>query len=159
MKKILLVKRIACAFVCIATAACGILDDDGQKKVKYVLKDSSSAEFRNMKKAVKPARGNADVFCGEVNSKNSYGSLTGYKKYVVEGRLVLIEGESEAFYDFAESSDDRDILVRDSGMLASKMKFLYLQKKAENDSLEQARNGQTGVVITAFDLAWGENCR
>ena len=46
------------------------------------LKDPSSAEIRNHS-------GN----CGEVNSKNSFGGYTGFKRFIATPTIVMIEGE------------------------------------------------------------------
>lgn len=49
------------------------------------LKDPSSADFRFQKGS-----------CGEVNAKNSFGALTGYKRFVAVSRdIVLIEGDGQ----------------------------------------------------------------
>jgi len=47
------------------------------------LKDPISAQIRNHK-----------GYCGEVNSKNSFGAYTGFKRFIATSSMVLIEGES-----------------------------------------------------------------
>ncbi|RKG40717.1 hypothetical protein [Acinetobacter sp. WCHAc060007] len=54
-----------------------------QDSVKKLLKDPSSAEFRNM-----------NGLCGEVNSKNSFGGYGGYKRFIGTPDLTIIEGEN-----------------------------------------------------------------
>lgn len=49
-----------------------------KEAVKYHLKDPSSAQFRNV-------RLTAYAVCGEVNSKNSYGAMTGYLPFMSGG--------------------------------------------------------------------------
>ncbi|OLS61874.1 hypothetical protein PSEMO_32470 [Pseudomonas putida] len=48
------------------------------------LKDPGSAEFRNQ-----------NEFCGEVNSKNSFGGYTGFQRFIAASRdLVVFERDS-----------------------------------------------------------------
>ena len=54
-----------------------------QESVKALLKDPSSAEFRNM-----------NGMCGEVNSKNSFGAYTGFVRFIGTPDLTIIEGEN-----------------------------------------------------------------
>lgn len=54
-----------------------------QESVKALLKDPSSAEFRNM-----------NGMCGEVNSKNSFGAYTGFVRFIGTPDITVIEGES-----------------------------------------------------------------
>lgn len=51
--------------------------------VTGVLKDPGSAEFRNQ-----------HGFCGEVNSKNSYGGFVGFKRFIAATKdMVVFEGD------------------------------------------------------------------
>ncbi|WP_141687427.1 hypothetical protein [Pseudomonas putida] len=88
-------KMILMLPVCLLLAACG--QSDAQKAesaaamteirnqrvarefVEGVLKDPSSAEFRNQ-------RG----LCGEVNSKNSFGGYVGFKKFIAASREMVV---------------------------------------------------------------------
>ena len=54
-----------------------------QESVKALLKDPSSAEFRNM-----------NGICGEVNSKNSFGAYTGFVRFIGTPDITVIEGEN-----------------------------------------------------------------
>ncbi len=54
-----------------------------QESVKKMLKDPDSAKFRNM-----------NGFCGELNSKNSFGAYTGYVRFIGTPELTLIEGQN-----------------------------------------------------------------
>lgn len=68
-----------------------------QKKVRYVLKDPQSAQFREGFETKEDSEGHARLsYCGEVNSKNSYGAFTGFKRFVVIDGGVFIEGEGMA---------------------------------------------------------------
>ena len=58
------------------------------------LKDSSSAEIRNHK-----------GYCGEVNSKNSFGGYTGFKRFIASPAIVAIEGENIEADEFQKSWD------------------------------------------------------
>lgn len=52
--------------------------------VSGVLKDPGSAEFQNQ-----------SGFCGEVNSKNSYGGYSGYQRFIAgSSDLVVLERDS-----------------------------------------------------------------
>jgi hypothetical protein len=57
--------------------------------VRASLKDPDSAEFRNI-----------HGICGEVNSKNGFGGMTGYKRYIGNSGIVAIEGENTATDQF-----------------------------------------------------------
>lgn len=80
---------------CLLLAACGQSDADKARnkaemtEIRYqrvarefvlgVLKDPGSAEFRNQ-------RG----FCGEVNSKNSFGGYVGYKRFIAATKEMVV---------------------------------------------------------------------
>lgn len=55
-------------------------EDAIKEVVKGNLKDPQSAQFQNLY-----------GYCGEVNSKNSYGGYGGFKKYIVVNQTVLME--------------------------------------------------------------------
>lgn len=48
-----------------------------REALSTVLKDSASAEFRNLRRV-------GDILCGEVNAKNSYGAFAGFSKFVID---------------------------------------------------------------------------
>lgn len=51
--------------------------------VKSYLKDPDSAQFRSQQ-----------GFCGEVNSKNSFGAYTGFKKFIAADKnMIVMEGD------------------------------------------------------------------
>lgn len=50
-----------------------------KESVTAVLKDPDSAEFRNQ-------RG----FCGEVNSKNSFGGYVGFKRFIAPNKEMVV---------------------------------------------------------------------
>lgn len=64
---------------------------------KQRLKDPSSAEFRGLRVAK-----NGAVVCGEVNSKNSFGAFTGFRRVAIVKNLVAIEGETMTLSEFSE---------------------------------------------------------
>ena len=55
---------------------------DAEYLVEQSLKDPDSAEFRDQHGP-----------CGYVNSKNSFGGYTGFKRYVVKSGIVFMDGE------------------------------------------------------------------
>lgn len=56
---------------------------DSRIALKNFLKDPDSAEIRNH-------NGN----CGEVNSKNSFGGYTGFRRFIASSAIVAVEGEN-----------------------------------------------------------------
>ncbi|WP_257229996.1 hypothetical protein [Acinetobacter sp. YH12025] len=56
---------------------------DSRIALKNFLKDPDSAEIRNH-------NGN----CGEVNSKNSFGGYTGFRRFIASSTIVAVEGEN-----------------------------------------------------------------
>lgn len=72
--------------------------DKGKEAVKLKLKDSSSAQFRNI--YFHRGADNIPMTCGEVNSKNSYGGYNGYQKFISAGNsdLTFLEEQVKDFY-------------------------------------------------------------
>lgn len=56
---------------------------DAEIALKNFLKDPESAQIRNQ-----------NGMCGEVNSKNSFGSYTGFKRFIASPAIVAIDGEN-----------------------------------------------------------------
>ena len=59
------------------------IQTDSRIALKNYLKDPESAEIRNH-------NGN----CGEVNSKNSFGGYTGFRRFIASSAIVAVEGEN-----------------------------------------------------------------
>lgn len=73
----------------------------GEKYVKEHLKDPGSAQFQNQ------FIGRKGVPCGEVNSKNSFGGYTGFKRYISVGKdLTVIEDGNMSSSEFETSWGD-----------------------------------------------------
>jgi hypothetical protein len=70
--------------------------EKGQSSVRSRLKDPASAQFRNS--VVKRTSG-TPVVCGEVNSRNSFGGFSGFKRFVSAGRsdLTFLEEQVSDF--------------------------------------------------------------
>lgn len=79
MNKILLL----CLMV--GLGGCSKVEKESKEAVLNSLKDPDSAQFQNVK-----------GYCGEVNSKNSYGGYVGFKRYVSIDGEVLLEGSEDA---------------------------------------------------------------
>ena len=97
--------------ICAASSGCGESEAQkealirvniqamSEKSVLSKLKDPSSAQFQNQRVSAKGAA------CGEVNSKNSFGGYTGFKRYIFAGKdLTVFEadmapGEFETSWD------------------------------------------------------------
>jgi len=64
-------------------ASCGKPEDDSDLKAAFAasaLKDPSSVQLRNV-------QANAEVICGEFNSKNSYGAYAGFEPFVFKRNI------------------------------------------------------------------------
>ena len=59
------------------------IQTDSRIALKNFLKDPDSTEIRNH-------NGN----CGEVNSKNSFGGYTGFRRFIASSAIVAVEGEN-----------------------------------------------------------------
>ncbi len=99
-------------FIGLAFSACSIQEDpkDKQKtdnekyaeyaqiKVKEILKDPESAQFKDVNGYAR-----SRVACGEVNSKNSYGGYVGFRKFsFYEGRAYIDKNELDDYNNFKE---------------------------------------------------------
>jgi len=67
------------------------LPEDIQKEVVKDLKDPDSATFRQLSTGQAADR---IYYCGELNAKNSYGGYIGFKRFVYNGKGVMIWGDS-----------------------------------------------------------------
>ena len=56
------------------------------------MKDPESTRFRDVVHSPPHGKVTADIVCGWVNSKNSFGGYAGYQRFVVFGNSVLVEG-------------------------------------------------------------------
>lgn len=92
-------------FVLFALCACGdsrspeqrAADDRAAKEPAYIavqenrirdkLKDPKSAEFRN----VHVYYAIAPVVCGEVNSRNSFGGMNGFQRFISGGDIQVLD--------------------------------------------------------------------
>lgn len=67
--------------------SCG--NNEVENKVKSLLKDPDSAQFRKVKNT-----------CGEVNAKNSFGGYTGYKRFLIyEGQVLIEETDNNVYFN------------------------------------------------------------
>ncbi|QIK95910.1 hypothetical protein G7076_05000 [Sphingomonas sp. HDW15A] len=69
-----------------------------EEKLKEALKDPESADLRNVR-----VPGGASYACGEVNSRNGFGGMTGYKRFIAgagSGMPTAIEGENIEVSEF-----------------------------------------------------------
>ncbi|WP_235953674.1 hypothetical protein [Acinetobacter terrae] len=70
------------------------IQTDSRIALKGFLKDPDSAEIRNH-------NGN----CGEVNSKNSFGGYTGFRRFIASSAIVAVEGENMDTDEFQKAWD------------------------------------------------------
>lgn len=101
-------KKILLCFICVILGISSVHASDynqkagwvgkGKELVKSRLKDPSSAKFRNVY-FIRANVGGTPTVCGEVNAKNSFGGMTGYKKFLSAGTIefTLIEGDTSDF--------------------------------------------------------------
>ena len=61
-----------------------------QRAVRASLKDPDSAKFKDV--YANYTEEFQVVACGQINSKNSLGGYTGFKRFVSNGRTAIIEG-------------------------------------------------------------------
>lgn len=59
-----------------------------QDRVREQLKDPDSAGFRNVRTH---HGGGVPVVCGEVNSRNSFGGMSGYQRFVAAGSVIALD--------------------------------------------------------------------
>ncbi len=64
-----------------------------QERITARLKDSGSAQFRNV--FVSNAIG-TPVVCGEVNAKNSFSSYMGFQRFISGGDIQVVETDMAA---------------------------------------------------------------
>ncbi|MDZ4252179.1 MAG: hypothetical protein U1A72_06350 [Sulfuritalea sp.] len=133
--------------------ACQLQENEGQKRVKYFLKDPASAEFRGAQ-MFKQQDGD-QVYCGEVNSKNGYGALSGFSKYVVIGNAVFLEDDGQFIY---KEQEEKDL----GGTLTARITIQIAKLNAENRNLENRINrvitNSKSYSYSAIDVAW-ERCK
>lgn len=73
---------------------------EGESNLKRGLKDGDSATFRD--EFVSELEGGAQMLCGEVNSKNSFGGYTGFKRFIASPNPEapnMVEGEEMSGMD------------------------------------------------------------
>lgn len=63
-----------------------------ESKVRERLKDPDSAKFR---KSQTFHGGGVPVVCGEVNSKNSFGGMGGFQRFVAAGEIIALDEQVE----------------------------------------------------------------
>lgn len=56
--------------------------------IRVAAKDADSLKFRNEFTA------QAGIYCGEVNGKNSFGAYAGFKRFIANGKTVLMDDET-----------------------------------------------------------------
>lgn len=70
---------------------------EAKKAVSVLLKDPSSAEFKEV--FFNETQKGGPVACGQVNSKNSLGAYTGFQRFISNGKTTFIEESDENFAD------------------------------------------------------------
>lgn len=71
------------------------IQTDSRISLKNYLKDPDSAEIKNHSGS-----------CGEVNSKNSFGGYSGYRRFIASPAIVAIEGENMSSEEFQKAWDN-----------------------------------------------------
>lgn len=126
------IKNVALA-LCVIALVSGCMDGlaVGREKVRYVLKDGETAQFRGEQHF---KRGDKDVYCGEVNAKNSYGAYGGFSRYVVLGSVVVLHGEEPADLPASESKSK---LVSEIDVLNERLTIQWVMLRLKNELLRE----------------------
>jgi len=138
--------RLSVLIAAVALAGCAPDMEPGRQKVKELLKDPESAQFKNERVGKSPA-----LFCGEVNSKNSMGGYVGYKRYIVMPNFAAIDGNETAV--LLQGKDEEQTAAREERVrkLAQEMFRLSDRKFAEDEQLR--------VMLAAiFQERWETLC-
>lgn len=121
--------------------------------VRAILKDPTSAQFRNDRKLTKEGR---LAYCGEVNAKNSLGAYTGFERYVVSDYAIFM-GVDAVVFNGADSSLGAGAV----GYVAIEV----VKSKTENANLEERLRQLHANVSnpalgnkTTTDIAWEKYC-
>lgn len=126
---------------------CGHDDlEAGRERIRYVLKDGASAQFRG---ETHFRRDDRDIYCGEVNAKNGFGAYDGFSRYIVLGSVVVLEGEAPISLPANEKSSGGDnsirefkaALVRDGDMLDIQEAKMRLKSKLLDERLAALKSG------------------
>lgn len=119
---------------------------EAQNKVKYILKDPDSAQFREMRDAT-----NLDAvpaICGELNSKNSYGGYTGFSPFSVSNAGVfLYERGSPPGYALSGCGGRKKEIIERAD-LEARFQCGVLEQMTRD---LQAKTPQEQVLATALD--------
>lgn len=140
-------------------AACGKPENDSDLKAAFAasaLKDPSSVQLRNVK-------ANANVICGEYNSKNSYGAYAGFEPFVFN-RLIkdLWLGDKDNEYSrsaFWKDCPNAAELGLNGGALTTDMNATVdMNATAEADAAlnaadEAASNAADAIAQARADIA------
>lgn len=66
-----------------------------ERAVRRLLKDPDSAQFKSVYVTNREKTGRSA--CGLVNSKNSFGGMAGFKRFVSDGKTTFMEGRDSNF--------------------------------------------------------------
>lgn len=144
--------RLAFTFVTlIALSACNKIPGTtentvakGKQAAAALLKDPSSAQFRN----VQVVEG---AVCGEINGKNGYGAYTGFSRF-----LVLKDGRA----GLDPEVDQKEVDAATSQCTNAKGPFHFQSEKdLAIENCERAHDlAQRWVEQAQFEMAFSANC-
>jgi hypothetical protein len=90
---------VATLFLCLA--ACDSVErqviSDAEQKVASLLRDPSSAQFRNVRHRVSET--GANIVCGEVNAKNAFGGYAGFQRFLYDAGTAKLDDGDEPDFD------------------------------------------------------------
>ncbi|NMG43987.1 hypothetical protein GPA22_09630 [Aromatoleum toluvorans] len=106
------------------------------------------------------------VYCGEVNSKNSFGAMVGFTRYVVIGNAVLVGNESGVYASGNKSRDSAEKMIDHLSARVTIEKFeataqvnaTKLQLMALNLIPQNQHMNSESIPTTALEVAWEEFC-
>ncbi len=118
--------------------------DEFRNNVSYMMKDPASAQFRNEKIV-------NGLMCGEMNSKNSYGSYVGFKRFISSSpTYAYIEGIgyvgqkaelslSERLDDLTERLKTETAILKEQNALAKEQGWRFVAMSDSEKAEEAAR--------------------
>ncbi|WP_128106544.1 hypothetical protein [Azoarcus sp. DN11] len=157
---------IGVGLIIMFVSACSLFESEDETRVRYLLKDPSSAEFRNQRTGEFSEADNEKVYCGEVNSKNSFGAMVGFTQYVVIGNAVLVGSESGVFASGEKSRDEIERKIDNFSARLTIEKFesearinaANLQLMALNLIPHNKYLSAESIPTTALAVAWKKFC-
>lgn len=122
--------------------------------LKMILKDPNGAEFQDSKWVTLDG-GSSAVYCGAVNSKNSFNAYTGFTRFIVDQLgNVLLEGSKDVFTGQRDHYSERARFGNIGQTYA--LNFLDAKTSLLKDELAKSKQSQTAALNRRFDFETDE---